>query len=56
LIVPIPSDGRWIAAFIQAIFPGREGTTLTLTTETIVLPNTYPVEECYDQACYGELV
>jgi hypothetical protein len=56
LIVPIPSDGRWIAAFIQAIFPGREGTTLTLTTETIVLPNTYPVEECYDQGCYGELV
>jgi len=56
LIVPIPSDGHWVAAFIQAVFPGREGTTLTLTTETIVLPNTYPVEECYDQECYGELV
>ncbi len=56
LIVPIPSDGYWIAALIQAAFPGREGTTLTLTTETIILPNTYPVEECYDQECYGQLV
>jgi hypothetical protein len=54
--MPIPSDGHWIAGFIQAIFPGREGTTLTLTTETLILPNTYPVEACHDQECYGELV
>ncbi len=56
LTVPIPSDGRWIGAFIQAAFPGREGSTLTLTTETLILPNTYPVEECIDQECYGQLV
>lgn len=54
--MPIPSDGHWIAAFIQAEFPGREGTTLTLTTETLVVPNTYPVEECRDPDCYGQLV
>ncbi|CAF4774177.1 unnamed protein product [Rotaria sp. Silwood1] len=56
LTVPIPTDGHWIAALIQATFPGREGTTLTLTTETIILPNTYPLKECHDQECYGELV
>ena len=56
LVVPIPLDGYWVAAFIQAVFPGREGTTLTLTTETIVLPNTYPIGECSGQECYGELV
>lgn len=56
LVVPIPSDGYWIAVLIQAEFPGREGTTLTLTTETLVLPNTYPVGECRDPDCYGELV
>jgi hypothetical protein len=56
LTVPIPSDGYWIAALIQAVFPGREGTTLTLTTETLILPNTYPVKECNGQECYGQLV
>jgi hypothetical protein len=56
LTVPIPSDGYWIAALIQAVFSGREGTSLTLTTETLILPNTYPVRECHDQECYGELV
>ncbi|CAF3942961.1 unnamed protein product [Rotaria sordida] len=56
LIVSIPTDGYWIAALLQASFSGREGTTLTLTTETLILPNTYPVKECYDQECYGRLV
>ncbi|CAF0920128.1 unnamed protein product [Rotaria sordida] len=56
LIVPIPTDGHWVAAFLQATFSGREGTILTLTTETIILPNTYPVQECHDQECYGKLV
>ena len=52
----MPSDGHWIAALIQVTFPGREGTALTLTTETLILPNTYPAEECDDQDCYGQLV
>ncbi|CAF4276624.1 unnamed protein product, partial [Rotaria sordida] len=56
LIVPMPTDGYWITALFQASFSGREGTTLTLTTETLILPNTYPVKECYDQECYGRLV
>ncbi|CAF1556019.1 unnamed protein product [Rotaria sordida] len=56
LIVSIPTDGYWIAALLQASFSEREGTTLTLTTETLILPNTYPVKEYYDQECYGRLV
>ncbi|CAF3173165.1 unnamed protein product [Rotaria socialis] len=56
LSVSIPRDGYWVAAFLQATFPGREGTTLILTTETLILPNTYPVKECHDQECYGQLV
>ncbi|CAF1441262.1 unnamed protein product [Adineta steineri] len=56
LTVSIPTDGYWLATFIQATFDGRQGTTLTLTTETLILPNTYPVKECNDQECYGTLV
>lgn len=56
LTLPIPTDGHWVGAFIQVGFPGREGLTLTLTTETLILPNTYPVAECFDQDCYGQLV
>jgi len=52
----MPSDGYWTATFIQAAFSGREGTTLTLTTESLILPNTYAVKECNDQECYGQLV
>ncbi|CAF1354158.1 unnamed protein product [Rotaria sp. Silwood1] len=56
LIVPIPTGGYWTAALLQASFSGLEGTTLTLTTETLILQNTYPAKECYDQECYGRLV
>jgi hypothetical protein len=56
LTLPIPSDGYWIGAFVQATFPGPDGTKLILTTETLILPNTYPVKECTDQECYGKLV
>ncbi|UJR29021.1 hypothetical protein I4U23_010238 [Adineta vaga] len=56
IIVPIPSDGYWYATYIQAGFPGPDATTLTLTTETLILPNTYPFPACKDQDCYGKLV
>ncbi|CAF1488253.1 unnamed protein product [Adineta ricciae] len=54
--IPIPSDGHWLATFVQATFTGRQSTTLTLTTEALILPDTYPVKECNDQECYGSLV
>ncbi|CAF1026861.1 unnamed protein product [Adineta ricciae] len=56
IVVPIPSDGYWTATYIQASFPGPDSTTLILTTESLILPNTYPIPECKDQGCYGTLV
>ncbi|CAF3924773.1 unnamed protein product, partial [Adineta steineri] len=56
IAVSIPSNGYWIATFIQATFPGRDATTLSLTTESLILPNTYPVSECNDEECYAKLV
>jgi hypothetical protein len=41
---------------MQVTFPGPENTTLTLTTETLIIPNTYPVEPCENEECYGTLV
>jgi hypothetical protein len=37
-------------------FPGRDGSTLTLTTETLILPNLYPIGPCTGDGCYGTLV
>ena len=42
--------------FIQAVFPGPEKTRLTITTETLIIPNTYPVGPCTGEQCYGTLV
>ncbi|CAF3243804.1 unnamed protein product [Rotaria sp. Silwood2] len=54
--IPIPIDDYWIATFLQATFPGSQGIRMVLTTETLILPNTYPTPECHDQECYGQLV
>jgi hypothetical protein len=56
LTLPIPTNGYWDAAFIEVTFPGREGSTLALTTETLIVPNTYPFSECVGEGCYGTLV
>jgi hypothetical protein len=42
--------------FMQLTFIGPENTTLTLTTETLIIPNTYPLDPCSDEQCYGTLV
>ncbi|CAF1221234.1 unnamed protein product [Rotaria magnacalcarata] len=52
---PLPPNGYWDGMFIQVTFPGRESTTLDLTTETLTLPNTFPVEPCTGDDCYGTL-
>jgi hypothetical protein len=42
---------------MQVIFPGANGTAVDLTTETLILSNTYPVGPCAGEAaCVGQLV
>jgi hypothetical protein len=52
----MPPQGNWDGAFLQVAFPGPENTILTLTTETLIIPNTYPVGPCSGEECYGTLV
>ena len=46
----------WEAFFIQADFPGPDGTALELTTETQIIPDTYPTGDCSGTSCTGTLV
>ena len=55
-VTAILPDGFWDRVFMQVTFPGPENTTLTLTTETLILPDTCPVGPCTDEECYGKLV
>ncbi|CAF4420826.1 unnamed protein product [Rotaria sp. Silwood2] len=43
---PMPPSGYWNGMSIQIKFPGPENTTLYLTTETLILPNTFPADPC----------
>ena len=52
----MPPEQFWDAAFIQVTFPGPEHSSVNLTTETLILPNTYPVGPCEGSGCYGTLV
>ncbi len=52
----MPPDGHWDGILMQVIFPGPENTQLTLTTETLIIPNTYPVDPCSGEEFYGTLV
>lgn len=52
----MPPPLQWDGVFIQVTFPGPENTTLTLTTETLIIPNTYPIDPCLGEGCYGTLV
>ncbi|CAF1530311.1 unnamed protein product [Rotaria sp. Silwood1] len=53
---PMPPDGYWYGILMQATFPGPHGTALNLTTETLIIPNTFPVGPCSEEQCYGNLV
>jgi len=46
----------WEGFFIQANFPGPEGTVLELTTEVQIIPDTYPTGDCFGDGCFGTLV
>jgi hypothetical protein len=46
----------WEGFYIQVNFPGPDGTALELTTETQIIPDTYPTNDCYAESCYGTLV
>jgi len=52
---PNPKEG-WTAFFLQVTFPGLEDSVLEFTTQTHIIPDTYPFPECHDDACRGSLV
>jgi hypothetical protein len=39
----MPPDGHWDGVFMQVTLPGPENITLILTTETMIIPFTYPI-------------
>jgi hypothetical protein len=55
LTIENPING-WEGFFIQVDFPGPDGTVLELTTETQIIPDTYPTDDCHDEGCWGKLV
>ncbi|CAF1644495.1 unnamed protein product [Adineta ricciae] len=55
LTVANPLSG-WEGFYIQVNFPGPDGTVLELTTETQIIPDTYPTGDCTGASCFGTLV
>ena len=52
---PKPLSG-WFGFFMQLSFPGVEGAESIVTTETNIIPETFPYEDCYREGCGGVLV
>jgi hypothetical protein len=52
----MPPTGYWEGIFMQVTFPGPEDATLILTTETLIIPNIYPLDPCSGEQCYGKLI
>lgn len=50
-----PSNG-WLGFYFEIDFLGPSGSVLELTTEMLVIPNNYPIDDCHDQQCFGKLV
>lgn len=50
-----PPSG-WQGFYIQVDFPGSDDTVLELTTETQIIPDTYPTSDCHGDTCFGTLV
>ncbi|KAH9499586.1 hypothetical protein Btru_074203 [Bulinus truncatus] len=46
----------WTAFFIQLEFDGPKGSTLQITTEVNIVPDTLPFSDCSGPSCYGALV
>ncbi len=55
LTIESPLSG-WEGFFVQVNFPGPDGTVLELTTETQVIPDTYPTADCHNEGCFGTIV
>ncbi|CAF4210002.1 unnamed protein product [Rotaria sp. Silwood2] len=55
LTIANPMSG-WEGFFIQVNFPGPDGSALELTTETQIIPDSYPTSDCYGDSCFGTLV
>ncbi|CAF1622101.1 unnamed protein product [Rotaria magnacalcarata] len=55
LTIESPKSG-WEGFYIQVNFPGAEGSVLELTTETQIIPDSYPTNDCYADSCFGTLV
>jgi hypothetical protein len=51
-----PNGGGWFAFFLQFSFTGLEYSTNVITTETNIIPETYPFADCSGESCYGTLV
>lgn len=49
-------DYGWLGYFIQMSFPSIESSMFVITTETNIIPETYPFEDCTLDSCYGTLV
>ncbi|WAQ96729.1 APRA-like protein [Mya arenaria] len=49
-------DVGWTAFFIQVTFPGLDDSVLEFTTQTLVIPDTYPFPACSGDGCRGTLV
>lgn len=52
---PAPNAG-WFGFFLQFSFAGVEYSTNVITTETNIIPETYPFADCTADSCYGTLV
>ncbi|CAF0930820.1 unnamed protein product [Brachionus calyciflorus] len=46
----------WFGFFLEFYFPGLQGSTNIVTTETNIIPEFYPFEDCTRSSCIGRLV
>lgn len=48
--------GGWLGFFIQFSFASVDSSVILATTETNVIPETYPFDDCTLDSCFGKLV
>ncbi|KAJ8037101.1 Autocrine proliferation repressor protein A [Holothuria leucospilota] len=54
-VIKLPKSG-WNCFFIEMFFEGPDGHQIAMTTEVNIVPNTFPVEECFNEECISRLV
>ena len=50
-----PESG-WRAFYMEVEFKGASITNFLVSTQIVIIPNTWPFEPCVGAACYGTLV